>query len=143
MVTVPFFCPDVPHLEKNPVFLYYPDSFKKPNPFQADVVVDLDAVMATKLEALGKLVSQFREGGANGGPELADPAKVVDRDRAVAEWFSNRSRALADRFRPILVEWYGPERAAGVKFAEAFELCEYGRQPDKAEWKRLFPFFDP
>jgi hypothetical protein len=29
-----------------------------------------------------------------------------------------------------------------VKFAEAFEICEYGRQPDKAELKRLFPFFN-
>src|SRR6266542_2062756 len=27
MVTVPFFCPDVPALKDNPVFLYYPDSF--------------------------------------------------------------------------------------------------------------------
>ena len=37
MVTVPFFCPDVPHLEKNPFFFYYPDSFQKPNPVQADI----------------------------------------------------------------------------------------------------------
>src|SRR2546426_274678 len=32
MVTVPFFCPDVPPLTKNPVFMYYGDQFKKPNP---------------------------------------------------------------------------------------------------------------
>ncbi|MGY8733776.1 MAG: PIG-L deacetylase family protein, partial [Pirellulales bacterium] len=30
MVTVPFFCPDVPHLKKNPVFLYSSDRFTKP-----------------------------------------------------------------------------------------------------------------
>jgi N-acetylglucosamine malate deacetylase 1 len=29
-----------------------------------------------------------------------------------------------------------------VKHAEAFEVCEYGSQPDRAELKRLFPFFD-
>src|SRR5206468_11571094 len=29
MVTVPFFCPEVPYLKNNPVFLYYPDSFQK------------------------------------------------------------------------------------------------------------------
>jgi len=28
-----------------------------------------------------------------------------------------------------------------VKFAEAFEICEYGRQPTAAEIKVLFPFF--
>jgi len=33
------------------------------------------------------------------------------------------------------------ERAAQVHHAEAFEICEYGRQPNKAELKRLFPFF--
>ena len=28
MVTVPYFCPDIPHLKKNPVFLYYTDRFE-------------------------------------------------------------------------------------------------------------------
>ena len=35
MVIVPSFCPDVPALRKNPVFLYTEDDFKKPQPFQA------------------------------------------------------------------------------------------------------------
>ena len=33
MVAVPFFCPDTPPLQENPVFLYYSDRFQKPNPF--------------------------------------------------------------------------------------------------------------
>lgn len=140
MVTVPFFCPDVPHLTKNPVFMYYPDNFKKPNPFEPSVVVSVDGVMDKKLEALGKLVSQFHEGGANGGPELADPAKFEERDRAVKDWFRTRNQNLAERFRPLLLESYGPEKGKQVKYAEAFELCEYGQQPDKAAFQRLFPF---
>jgi len=40
-----------------------------------------------------------------------------------------------------LAEWYGKEQADKAKYAEAFELCEYGQQPGKAELKRLFPFF--
>jgi hypothetical protein len=36
---------------------------------------------------------------------------------------------------------YGDQRATGIKFAEAFEVCEYGRQPDEKEIRRLFPFF--
>lgn len=143
MVTVPFFCPDVPHLTRNPVFLYYPDNFKKPNPFQPDIVVAIDDILPKKLEALGKLVSQFREGGANGTPEMADPARAADRDREVETWFRQRSRNLAERFRPQLLEWYGPERGERAQYAEAFELCEYGRQPDRAELRRLFPFFEP
>ena len=56
-MTVPFFCPEVPPLKDNPVFLYYPDSFQKPNPFQPDIAVSIDAVMEKKLDALGVIVS--------------------------------------------------------------------------------------
>jgi LmbE family N-acetylglucosaminyl deacetylase len=139
MVTVPFFCPDVPHLKRNPAFFYFPDNFKKPNPFQPDIVVSVDSVMDRKLEALGKLVSQFHEGGANGGPELADPAKFEERDRAVKDWFRTRNQRLADRFRSQLVDWYGADPGGQVKYAEAFELCEYGAQPDRETLKKLFP----
>ena len=31
------------------------------------------------------------------------------------------------------------EKAAKAKYAEAFEVCEYGVQPNEAEIKRLFP----
>ena len=33
------------------------------------------------------------------------------------------------------------DAGAKVKHAEAFEICEYGRRPDKNELKRLFPFY--
>jgi LmbE family N-acetylglucosaminyl deacetylase len=144
MVTVPFFCPDVPPLKDNPIFFYYPDSFQKPNPFQADVVVAVDSVMEKKLDALGVIVSQFAEGGANGSADLlpSDPAKQKERHKQVRNGFANRNQSLADRFRSQLGDWYGKDRAGKVKFAEAFEICEYGRRPDKAELKKLFPFFD-
>jgi len=70
MVTVPFFCPDTPHLERNPVFVSFQDSFTRPNPLTADVVVSIDDVVEKKLAATAALVSQFYEGGANGGPQL-------------------------------------------------------------------------
>src|SRR5437660_5876770 len=44
MVAVPFFCPDVPPLRHNPVFLFYSDGFQRPNPFHADIAVDIDSV---------------------------------------------------------------------------------------------------
>src|SRR5262249_57762455 len=44
MVTVPFFCPDTPILKNNPVYVFYPDRFRKPNAFRPDVVVPIDAV---------------------------------------------------------------------------------------------------
>jgi LmbE family N-acetylglucosaminyl deacetylase len=144
MVTVPHFCPDVPFLRNNPVFLYYPDGFQKPNPFQPDVAVSIDQVMDKKLDALGAIVSQFAEGGANGTADLMpdDPAKQKQPHQQVRDNFARRNQGLAQRFRPTLEQWYGKEKGDQVKHAEAFEICEYGRRPDKAELARLFPFFE-
>jgi LmbE family N-acetylglucosaminyl deacetylase len=145
MVTVPFFCPDVPEMKKNPVFLYYTDRFQKPNPSEADVVINIDPVMEKKLDALGVMISQFAEGGANGNASLYpenDPAKRRARDLQVRENFSRRNQSIAARFNEELKQWYHGDAAAQVKHAEAFEVCEYGTQPDRAELKRLFPFFD-
>lgn len=143
MVTVPFFCPDVPHLETNPVFFFYPDRFQKPNPFEPDVVVAIDGVIEKKLDALELLESQFYEGGAGGSAKLvpSEPEKQAERRRLVRKSLADRNRGPAERYRGKLAEWYGKDQAAGIAFAEAFELCEYGRQPTKAELRKLFPFF--
>ncbi len=144
MVTVPFFCSDTPILRTNPVFLFYPDRFRKPNPFQPDIAVSIDTVIDRKLDALDTLVSQFYEGGANGSADLlpSDPAKQAERRRQVREGFAARSRGVAQRFRGQLQDWYGKDKGGEVRHAEAFEVCEYGRRPNKEELARLFPFFE-
>jgi hypothetical protein len=38
------------------------------------------------------------------------------------------------------VKYYGADAGAKVKYAEAFEICEYGSRPTEADIKRLFPF---
>jgi hypothetical protein len=40
-----------------------------------------------------------------------------------------------------LIELYGREKGKKVKYAEAFELCEYGHRPAPDELKKLFAFF--
>jgi hypothetical protein len=45
------------------------------------------------------------------------------------------------RARLKLETRYGAEKGDKVKFAEAFEICEYGRQPNEDEIRQLFPFF--
>jgi LmbE family N-acetylglucosaminyl deacetylase len=146
MVTVPYFCPDTPYLAKNPVFLYYEDRFRKPNPFAADVVVAIDDVIEKKLAAVEALHSQFYEGGANGGPQLVpDPsnaARVAARKKEVRDGFARRFADTPKRFGLELRKWYGAEAAGKVKYAEAFEVCEYGRMPGREELKKLFPI-DP
>ncbi len=146
MVTVPFFCPETPFLKKNPVFLYSSDGFQKPYPFKPDVVVALDDVFEQKLAGLHELESQVYEGGASGSEEYVrtvPPANDVDGRKAwLKQRWENRQGGEANRFRDTLIQLYGEERGKVVKYAEAFELCEYGRRPNAAELKQLFPFFE-
>lgn len=143
MVTVPFFCPDVPYLKKNPVFLYYSDRFVRPNPIRADIVVDIDDVLEKKLAALDVLESQFFEGGVAGGPDLipTEPTKREARRELVRRGFADRARGIAQQYRDKLIEIYGQERGNKAQHAEAFELCEYGNQSTVAQLRRLFPLF--
>ena len=145
MVTVPFITPDVAPipLKENPAFMYYADDFQKPNPFKPDIIIATDSIIEKKLAALAIMESQFLEGGANGHAGLIPktPADRARREKEVREEFEKTDQGVANRFRAQLKEWYGEQKAAQVKYAEAFEICEYGRQPDKAELKKLFPFF--
>ena len=144
MVICPFFCPDVSHLTSNPVFLYFWDRFEKPNRFEPDIVVAIDSVIDQKLEALEALESQFVEGCVTGNESMI-PKNETERAAAhqrVRDSFRARFAATADQYRQKLIEFYGPVKGRKVRYAEAFEVCEYGRQPTAAELKELFPFFE-
>ncbi|MGE5647354.1 MAG: PIG-L deacetylase family protein [Acidobacteriota bacterium] len=137
MVMVPNVAPDTPPLRKNPVFLYVEDGFQRPNPFRPDIAVDITDVWEKKIDALDAQVSQFYEWL----PWIDGRLDQVPRDPAGRRkwlgqtWGWKPTQAVRD----ALAKWYGPDRAARIAHAEAFEVCEYGRQPDQAELKRLFP----
>src|SRR5258706_7003494 len=109
MVGVPFFTPDVPALKKNPVFLYASDNFQRPNPFRADVAVDIDDVIEPTLDALLVMESQIHEGGANGYPGIFpdDPAGSKKRRDEVRRDLQRRYASSANSYRAALVKHYG------------------------------------
>lgn len=140
MVTVPNVCPDTPALRKNPVFMYFQDGFQKPNPFSPDVAVSIDDVIDKKIDMLDAHVSQVYEWL----PWHAGQLEQVPKDPAARKELLRKQRAggqLNPALRTALAKWYGEEAAKQIKFAEAFELCEYGSRPGTAEIRRLFPFF--
>ncbi len=145
MVTVPFFCPDVPYLKKNPVFMYSSDGFRKPYPFHPDIAVSIDDVFEKKVDAIHRLTSQAYEGGASGSEEhvrsIPPQSDTTGRKRWLTERWTQRQSAEADRHRELLIQLYGESRGKGIKFAETFELCEYGARPSIDDLKKLFPFF--
>jgi LmbE family N-acetylglucosaminyl deacetylase len=137
LVIVPNVAPDTPPLKKNPAFFYYQDPFKNPQPFRPDVAVDISDVWDKKVDALDAHNSQMYEWG----PWTEGKLDQVPRDPAERkQWLSKDiSEPLTPEVKAALVKWYGAERAARVTHAEAFELCEYGRQPNESELRSLFP----
>lgn len=142
MVIVPSFCPDTPALRKNPVFAYSEDGFKKPNPFSADVVVPIDESIERKSACEDALESQFYEWNPWLFGYLGEvPKGKEERVAWTRKRTEGRASATANRFRAKLIEELGQDAGSAVKFAEAFEVCEYGSQPSPADLARLFPFF--
>ena len=138
MVVVPNIAPDTPPLRKNPVFLYFQDGFQRPNPFRPDVAVAIDDVLDRKIRALDAHTSQMYEWL----PWVAGNLEEVPKDPAARfEWLSKTRSGgpLSDAVREAVRKRYGA-KADGVRNAEAFELCEYGRRPQEDELNRLFPF---
>jgi len=136
MVVVPNVAPDVPALKKNPVFLYAEDRFEKPNPFEADVAVDIDEVFDQKIYGMAAHASQYFEWLA----WLAGTLDQIPEDEAGRlEYLGNtRTFSPGSSTREALIRWYG-EKGESVRHAEGFEVCEYGRQPSEKELRRLFP----
>jgi LmbE family N-acetylglucosaminyl deacetylase len=137
MVGVPNIAADTPPLRKNPVFLYYQDNFQKPNPFSPDIVIDITSVIDQKIYALDAHTSQFYEWL----PWIGNETDVIPegREERIAWLKSKRALAPNPSVQKALETWYGKEKAAQVKFAEAFEICEYGSRPSREDILRLFP----
>ena len=137
MVVVPNVVSDTPPLRKNPIFLYFEDNFQKPAPFRPDVAVSIDDVWETKINGLDAQVSQVYEWL----PWVDGRLDQVPQDPiARKQWLAgSRSGHINSALRAALEKRYGAEQARQIRHAEAFELCEYGRQPNVADLQKLFP----
>ena len=141
MLTVPHECPDVPAMRRMPVIMYYEDKFTNPE-FRPDVVISVDDEIETKLQIAHLNVSQVYEWQAYEA-NLVPPEDEKERYEwlkgmeitedttdeevmAAKRGYSVRFAKTAARFRKQLVEQYGQERGSRIRYAEAYEVCEYG-----------------
>lgn len=137
LVIVPNIVTDAPPLDKNPLFLYLEDDFQKPNPFQPDIAIDITDVFDKKITAHDAHKSQMYEWLPWVNKKLKNvPEKSEERLKWLKE---NWTLPISSKVRESLTLWYGKEKANSIKHAEAFEICEYGRQPSKEEILQLFP----
>lgn len=141
MLTVPHECPDVPAMRRMPVIMYNEDNFRNPD-FRADLVFDMDDEIETKLQIAHLNVSQVYEWLPYTYEEEV-PEDEADRfewlkgmkitEETTDEEIMNAKRGYsvrfskpAARFRKQLIEHYGKERGEKIRYAEAYEICEYG-----------------
>jgi LmbE family N-acetylglucosaminyl deacetylase len=140
MVTVPKILPEVPFLEKNPVFLYTYDQFVHPEAFKADVVVDIDDVIEKKIDMYHQHTSQMYEWLPFNRGEL-DQVPATEKERRL--WLGKiwGSRSNAAPFRNELIKHYGKEKGSKIKFCEPFQDSGYGTRLTEKNLKYYFPFY--
>ena len=153
ILTVPHTCPDVPAMRQMPVIVYNEDRFKNPE-FHATFVVDMDDEIDAKLHIAHLNESQVYEWLPYTHEEVVPEAEAerlewlkgmnitadtTDEEvMAASRGYAVRFAKTAARFRRELIEKYGEERGSKIRYAEAFELSEYGRQPSQAMADELF-----
>jgi LmbE family N-acetylglucosaminyl deacetylase len=139
MVTVPTVLPKVPIVEKNPLFLFMSDGFIHPEPFKADVCVDIDDVIEKKIDMYHQHKSQMYEWlPFNRGVLSQVPASDADRRAWLGE--TRKPAFDANPYREKLTELYGSERGAKIRYCEAFQDSGYGTKLTKENINYYFPF---
>ena len=155
MLIVPHECPDVPAMKTMPVIMYFEDGFKSPE-FRCDVVVETDAELEIKMQIAALNVSQVYEWlpytHGETVPEDEAGRDAFLRGMDTTRWQSDeevmsysrgyavRYAKTAARFRKELIEKYGKERGSKIRYAEAFEVSEYGEPLTEELKAQLFPF---
>lgn len=139
VVAAPFFTPDTKPTQRNPVFLFYSDNFNKPTPFDPTIIVSIDEVADTKWNCISAMSSQFSDlhswqASTLPGIPKDDQGRAAFILNIVKQW----SADVAIKYRNRLIELHGPDKGSKVKYAEAFELCQYGRQASVDELKEIF-----
>jgi N-acetylglucosamine malate deacetylase 1 len=140
VVAAPFFVPDTPPTPRNPIFMYYSDDFQDPRPFTPTMVVAIDQAADKKWRCISVMPSQFGDRDswqARTQPNI--PGGDREREAHLLEMVKKRSEAVAEKYRDRLIALYGKEPGQRVKYAEAFQLSQYGRQAPVEELTALFP----
>lgn len=127
LLMVPAIVPEVPVPRIRPIILHSWDPFTEPRPFRPDVVVDIDAVLERKLDAIMAHESQVREWlpHINGFADQV-PGTEPERTEFLRAREREKAERIAARFAVELQRRHGHLPSA----AEAYEISEYGARAD-------------
>ena len=111
-------------------------------PFTPTLVVGIDDVAEKKWKCISAMPSQFGDKDSWQARTLPNvPQSDGERQAFLLDIVKTRASAVANQYRDRLVALYGKERGEKIKYAEAFQLSQYGRQASIDELKAMFPTF--
>ncbi len=141
MLVVPHECPDTPAMREMPVIMYNEDNFRDPD-FRGDIVVDIDDELETKIQIAHINDSQvyewlpytFCETVPEDKEERFQWLKGMDLSKkytdkeimTLSRGYAVDFAKTAARFRKELISTYGKKKGSKIRFAEAYQICEYG-----------------
>lgn len=130
LLTVPRVCDDTKYLTHTPAILFWGDGFKKPYPFERDILVP---VSQKRVDDLAMIASchECQYFDWMYWPDHTD--KIAwPREKQVADLAARYRRGLAqvrDEAEDALTAKYGADTAALITHLECFEISEYGEAP--------------
>lgn len=127
LLGVPAICENTPPLRTVPTILYWHDSFTEPTPFRPDYAIPADGARETLFQLECCHASQFLD-WLPWIDDKVDLAGKTQQERLayVRTQFDAQTSDVDEPVRRCLAAQYGEEFAATVRFAESWQVSEYG-----------------
>jgi hypothetical protein len=129
-------------MEKLPVFLYVRDYHTSSFSYIPHIAFSIDKVWDTKLAACGAHQTQVAEAIPHSMGILEEVRKDPEKQRQLINDNTYAFSKVFPTYRYALEKWYGKEEAAEIKYAEGFEIAEFGRQVKEEELLTLLPMLE-
>jgi len=140
LVTVPLVLPEIAPLFRAPVFVNMADLFTRPARLCADVIIDVGNYVDKIVAMLACQRSQvfewlpYEEGVLETVPD--DEAGQIE---WLHGWYAKHMLLRTTHFRDEIFSIFGDNVGSEIKFAEVFEISEYGSAADSQRLAELFP----
>ncbi len=130
LLTVPTICPETPYMDHMPVVLYWHDSFKKPYPFEPDVIVPIDEYLENLVQHASCHECQYFDWMY--WPD--HPERISwPREKQVQHLRDRYDRLFSGQraeYDAVVRKKFG-EQADAIGHIEVFEISEYGEEPSR------------
>lgn len=129
-------------MEKLPVFFYVRDYHTSTFSYIPHIAFSIEKVWETKLAACGAHQTQVAEAIPHSMGILDEVRKDPEKQKQLINDNTYAFSKVFPSYVYALEKWCGREAAAQVKYAEAFEIAEFGRQVNEEELVKLLPMLE-